>query len=117
MGDMEARLAVIEGNQVEFKGAVIGIQKNLEMLVRLEERHAETREALGRAFAAQEKLEERIEVIEKHMPGLVEMRGWILAGMLATLGLVGLALVGLVVSSRDNHAVIPPAAEIRREHN
>lgn len=112
VSDVEARLAVIERDQQEFKTAVVGINKNLETLVRLEERHAETRKALDRAFTECEKLDNRVSAIEKKMPGLVETRGWILAGMLATLGIVGLALVGLVVNTRENHAahVAPPPA-------
>lgn len=97
MADVEARLAVIERNQNDLKDAVVGIQRNLESLVRLEERHAETREALGRVFTYTEKLEERIEDIEKVLPGLVEMRGWLVKADLCILGIVGLAVIGLVI--------------------
>ena len=97
---IDNRVAVLERSCDEMKTAIMDIRDSLQVLVRLEERHAETREALSRAFGDIEKVELRLSTIEQHMPGLVEMRGWVIMGMLGIAGLVGVALVGLVVGSK-----------------
>lgn len=39
----------------------------------------------------------RVHVVEKEIPSLKETRGWIVRGMLAILGVLGLAVVALVM--------------------
>ena len=97
---VENRVAVLEKSCDDMKEAIMDIRDSLQVLVRLEERHAETREALSRAFGDIEKVENRLKNIELHMPGLVEMRGWVIMGMLGIAGLVGVALVGMVIGSK-----------------
>lgn len=96
----DARVAVLERDCTEMKSAIFDIRDSLQILARLEERHSETRDALSRAFVAIEKIELRLSKIEQHMPGLVEMRGWVIMGMLGIAGLVGVAIVGLVVGGK-----------------
>lgn len=97
MADVETRLQLLERGQDDVRDAVVSIKGSLESLVRLEERHAETREALGRVFTYTEKLEERIEAIEKVLPGLLEARGWVITACMGILSVVGLAVLGLVI--------------------
>jgi hypothetical protein len=95
--DMETRLAALENNQAEFRLVVKEIRDILEKLVRLEERHAESREALGRAFGQIEKLETDVDAIKIVIPSLVELRKWVVAGILGAVGLIGVALISLVI--------------------
>jgi hypothetical protein len=41
-------------------------------------------------------LEERVRTMEKDMPGVLEVRRWIITDRLATLGVVGTALLALL---------------------
>lgn len=100
----ETRIALLERDRDELKEAVMSlrdsqasISQSLSRLVALEERHIETRDAIGRAFKHIEKIADRLLEIEKAMPGLKEARAWIISGVLAVVGMVGAGLFALVV--------------------
>lgn len=115
----EDRLRRVEQEQADMR-EVLGalkesqqaISNSLERLVRLEELHIETRDALTRAFAAIDKhgeslhsirlaipvnLEPRLRDLESNMPGLLEMRRWVVAGVMSVIGLMGCGVIGLVI--------------------
>lgn len=115
----DERLRRVERDQADMR-EVLGslresqqaISNSLERLVRLEERHIETRDALTRAFAAIDKhgeslhsirlaipvnLEPRLRDLESNMPGLLEMRRWVVAGVMSVIGLMGCGVIGLVI--------------------
>lgn len=56
--------------------AVATMAESIERLVTLEQKHAETREALSRAFEAMEKDRERIRQLELDMAVVKQSRGW-----------------------------------------
>lgn len=100
----EQRVERIEQRVDTLVPAVEKISECLERLVRLEERHSETREALNRVAVDISKvqdmvtdirlhlpdnLDKRLHQIEVTIPGLVEMRRWVVAGVLSALGLFG----------------------------
>ena len=119
----EARIAALEGAVNDIRDAVVAI-------ARLEERHAETREALTRCFAEAEKnaiaiiraeqaiaaaredgsekiavlksefeaLKYRMAQLESRINPLEELRGVVMRGVWSVVGIVGLALVGLVLA-------------------
>ena len=119
----EARIAALEGAVNDIRDAVVAI-------ARLEERHAETREALTRCFAEAEKnaiaiiraeqaiaaaredgsekiavlksefeaLKYRMAQLESRINPLEELRGVVMRGVWSVVGVVGLALVGLVLA-------------------
>lgn len=115
----DSRLARVEQEQAEMREVIISLRESqqsisnsLERLVRLEERHIETREALGRAFSSIEKhaetlhdikmqipmnLEPRLRSLETQMPGLTELRRWVVAGVMSVVGLIGCGIIGLVI--------------------
>lgn len=115
----DERLRRVEQEQGEMREVIMSLKESqqsisnsLERLVRLEERHIETREALSRAFAqierhAQmihevrlripEELEKRLRLVEQDMPGLVEMRRWMTAGVMSIVGLIGAGVIGLLL--------------------
>lgn len=116
----DERLRRVEQEQTEMREVIFSLKESqqaisnsLERLVRLEERHVETREALTRAFTQIERhaqmihevrmqipanLEERLRKIEQDMPGLIEMRRWMTAGVLSVVGLIGAGLIGLLIN-------------------
>lgn len=108
---VESRLTVVEKDQAEFRNVVREIRDissrqadSLEKLVRLEERHAESREAIGRAFSEIAKQNDEIDVIKIEVgtikvaiPPLVEVRNWLVNGGIGIVAIVFIALISLVV--------------------
>jgi len=105
---IEYRVRSLESTVGEIKAAVISIDKSLQLLSQLEAHHAETRDGLSRAFATikesadeQEKhnddYEERLRLIESQMPTLKLVSGWVIGGVLGTIGIVGSAAIVLVM--------------------
>lgn len=93
---LEFRVSALEGVVSEIKLAVKSIDQSLQTLARLEERHAETRDGLERAFGEIKDHEDRIRSVESDMPTMRLIRNWIVSGVLGTLGLVGVAVAKLV---------------------
>lgn len=102
------RLTNLERITAEMSVAVKSIAESLNTLARLEVRHEETRDALGRAFTEIERnkaeqgvinrdVEERMRTTEKEMPTLKLTRGWMITGATSALGILGLAIVALVM--------------------
>lgn len=95
---MEYRISALEGSVNEIKSAVKSIDSSLQVLSRLEQRHAETRDGLGRAFSEMEDHEKRLRVMEVEMPTTKLIRGWIITAVVGTLGIVGVTALKLVMS-------------------
>ena len=95
--DTHTRIALLERDSEDMREALNSISKSLHRLVALEERHSETREAIGRAFKAIDGVDGRLAMIEQQVPQLVETRGWVLAmlGVVVTSVLAG--IIALVV--------------------
>ena len=96
--EIENRVSNLERDHASIRDAISGIERSLEALVRLEERHAETRESLMRAFTLCERLESRMMQVELQMPALNETRAWVVRAILGTVTIVGSALIYLVVA-------------------
>lgn len=101
MGDMttETRLALIEHEQKQIQNVLDSIADSISRLVALEERHAETRDGLNRAFTQIERLDTRTDAIEQQMPQLIETRTWVMSGLGIIVSSVIVALIALVVTS------------------
>lgn len=94
---LEYRVNALESSVNEIKDAVKGIDRSLNSLCLLEERHIETKQALERAFGKLEKQDGRIQEIESNMPSLKEVRDLIKKGILGILAIVGVGIVGLIL--------------------
>lgn len=92
----EYRLRLIEESLSEIRTAIKGIHDSLRTLATLEVRHEQTREALGRAFSALERLESRVGAIEEAMPLLQLTSKWIRAGVVSLAGLVIIGAIKIV---------------------
>lgn len=95
---MEYRLSALEGSVGEIRQAVKSIDASLQVLARLEQRHAETRDGLERAFEELKDHETRVRDIETEMPTTKLIRGWIITAVIGTLGIVGATAMKLVMA-------------------
>lgn len=91
------RVTNLEKATESISAAVKSIDESLKVLTRLDMKHDETRDGLGRAFKELEDHETRMRSIEKEMPTITLVRGWAITGAVAGLGLLLVALVGLVL--------------------
>lgn len=80
----------------------------LDLIVRLEHRHEETREGFARTQKIMEDVETRVRAVEAVMPLVKLTSNWVIVGVLGILSLVGMA------GYRTISAYNVPAAEIRR---
>lgn len=88
----------VESRLDRMEAAVTQMAQAMERLAVQEERSNEQRAALSRAFDALSAHSDRIGNLERDIGPVKEVRGWIVKAMLAALGLMGTAIVGLVVA-------------------
>jgi hypothetical protein len=94
---LERRVTFVEAAVAEIRDAVNSIKDSFETLVRLEERNAETKVAIERSFKELHEIDERLRKIEVILPGLQEIRTWVVGGVLSTVSVVGSGVVALVL--------------------
>ena len=68
------------------------VSETLGKLAVLEQRHIETREAIERSFSEIKALNERMRAVELDMPMLRHVKNWIVSGVVAVVGVVGMAV-------------------------
>lgn len=95
MSTDETNLTDYRLNMIEK--TLASISESLRQLTTLEQKHIETREAMGRAFDTIRDQDDRLRVIEAEIPTMKLVRGWVVAGMVGTCGLSGVALFKLIV--------------------
>ena len=102
------RLANLEKSTADMAVAVKSIAESLTTLARLEVRHEETRDRIGRAFAEIERsrsaqdiinkdIETRARAIEAEMPTMKMTRGWAITGATSAVGILCIAIIALVM--------------------
>lgn len=97
VGEIKGDMRTIKADSARTATGVEQLQQSMVVL----SRHAvlmETQSAeIASIRAKHEKLDTRVQVIEKDMPPLKEARGWMTRGILMVLCGVGLALLTLVI--------------------
>lgn len=88
----EARLNTVERSIEKIETSVAKIADSMELIARLEERHAVTREALDKVAKSVESIDGRLVAVEIVVPMLKEARGWLIAGVLGVVAAVGSAI-------------------------
>ena len=68
------------------------VSETLGKLAVLEQRHIETRGAIERSFSEIKALNERMRAVELDMPMLRQIKNWIVSGVVAVVGVVGMAV-------------------------
>ena len=88
----EYRLASIEET-------LASINETLRTLTSLEAKHMETRSALERAFTQLAKQDERLRAIELELPTLKLIRGWVIAGVISCVSMLGVTVFKIATLS------------------
>lgn len=109
----------LDANNSRMEAKIDGIGESLRILAKLEERHeavnarltegaktmGDLRQDVSAVVARVQTLElkvpenlgTRLHNVEIAMPGLKEVRGWVITGVLAGIGMMGVAMVSLVM--------------------
>lgn len=94
---LNVRVTNLEKVVERVSTAVESIAISFNALTRLEERHEYTKQAMERAFESIGKQDERITKMELEMPSLKMVRGWVITGVLGIMGILGVAVLHLVL--------------------
>lgn len=104
MGADSRRIDELVGDVGEIKGTVAGVKDGVDelrnalaVLVRHDVQMEHNRQAADALRAKVEIIDGRLHAVESALPPLVEMRAWAVRAMLGVLGVIGLALLGLVL--------------------
>ena len=93
---LTVKIDMLHGDVVEMKTALSELSKAITKLALVEERQAQTADALERAFKAIGKIEDRLSALELASPKTKETNAWvdrfILALVMAVMGFVGTRL-------------------------
>lgn len=102
----------LEQGQTRIENKIDNLGEAMSLLVRLEERHMLTQQRLAEGAAKMgdldkrmavvehnipDKLTERLGIIEVTMPGLKELRKWVISGVLGGLAMMGSAVAHLIL--------------------
>ncbi len=90
--DPQQTHALLDYRLTMIERTMVSISESLKQLANLEQKHAETREAIGRAFAEIAEQGKRIRDMEMEMPTLKLIRGWNVAAVIGVFGLLGVQL-------------------------
>jgi hypothetical protein len=113
-GVLAYRVRMVEAAVLELRASQESIAASLQQLVRLEERHAETRESLGRAFTTLSKQGDRIAAIERDLPTLKLITGWVVVLMLACCTAAGALVWRRATETAPAHRLQQPQAAAAR---
>jgi hypothetical protein len=101
---VSARVDSLTRDVSRVEGTVDGMDKKLDtlgeamlLLTRLEERHASVQLRLMEGSKTMAIFGDRLSSIENKMPGLSEMRLWVISGILAGVGMIGAGVIKLVI--------------------
>lgn len=94
---LDFRVTNLEKVVERVSKAVESIDESLKTLTRLDVKHDETSKGLNRAFLEIDDHEKRIRNIEEEMPTTKLIRGWVIAGVVGVLGMMGVAMIKMVV--------------------
>jgi chromosome segregation ATPase len=94
---LEFRVNTLESTVNEIRSAIKSIDSSLQALARIEQHHQDTRDGLERAFTEIGDHETRIRGVEAEMPTVKQARTWIFSGAMGVVGMVGMAVVYLVL--------------------
>lgn len=96
---LEFRVSNLETMVSEIRSAVKGIDGSLKILAALEARHAQTSDAVARAFNEIKDHETRLRTAESDLPTMRLVRNWVIAGVIGCVSMVGVATASLVIVS------------------
>ena len=80
-----------------IEAAIERISQAIVDMVRLDQKHTETSNAVSRAFTQIEKLEDRVTKVEQGLTVPKLISGWVIAGVLGVVAINGAAIIYLVL--------------------
>lgn len=91
--------------------AIISVSESLRMLASIEQTQRHVTDSLKEGSMKMTDHEKRLQEVERNLPALLEMRKWVVTGVLAGVGMMGAALVKLVIVDVPRFSYQqPPAA-------
>lgn len=96
LAEVRTEMRALRETQGEIRLDVRDIADAVKSLAVVEEKQAATSTAVERAFKLYEGHEQRIRALEVAMPGVIELRKWLVKGMLGILAAVGVAVLALI---------------------
>ncbi len=96
----------VKDDQTEIKTAIAGINDSLKVLGRIEERQLGVVRDFNALANSRDSSDQRITAIETELPGLREMRAWVIKGV--SVGVTSLILgIGSLVATAVYDRVVP----------
>lgn len=86
---------VDQGRKLDNK--LDSISQSISLLVRIDERQVAIAERLQMGAATMQKHEDRLTTVEMAMPGLKELRSYVVMGIVAGVGMIAAAVLKLVL--------------------
>lgn len=90
------RIERIASDVADIKDEMKRIAAGMERIARLEERHANSGEAIARAFSKIQDHEQRLIKLEVEAPMTKMVRNWIISGVIGVIGLLGTQLFAVI---------------------
>ena len=94
---LAVKLDHLKEQMVEMTKGMTEMQKTLQMLVRVEEQQRDFRGALDRAFSEIKTERDKLTLLLQEMPSYRALRRWVIGGIIAGMGMMGVALFNLLV--------------------
>ena len=94
---LDVRVTNLEKVVERVSTAVESIDESLKTLTRLDMKHEEANKSIDRALVSIKDHETRIHGVELEMPTMKLVRGWVVTGAIALVGLMGVSIVNLVL--------------------
>jgi hypothetical protein len=93
---LEASLNHMRAEMTRHGNTLSSINDSLRILTKVEQSQADIRDRLHQGSEKMEKHENRLAMIEQKLPGLIELRRWVIGGILSGLSMLGLGVVKLL---------------------
>jgi hypothetical protein len=106
---LQAYLSGVQNDVTDIKGTLIKLTEAVAGIERLETRQLALISDIESTRDVQSHLGERISKIEQLLPGLIELRKWVVGGMVAGVGMLLIAVASLVLYPR-NYVVLSSAS-------
>lgn len=106
---LQAYLAGVQADVSEIKGTLAKLTDAVTGIERLETRQIALVGEIESARKLQSNFENRIATIEHEMPGLRELRKWVVGGMVTGIGMMLIAVASLVLTPKQYVVLAAPA--------
>jgi hypothetical protein len=117
---LQAYLTTVQSDVTEIKGTLAKLTDAVTGIERLETRQISLVSEIEAARKSQSSFEGRISAIEHDMPGLRELRKWVVGGMVTGIGMMLIAVASLVLYPRQYVVLTqqaPPKVSIEQRFN